>query len=76
MFSKVSKMVKTQFSSKSKIFQSNGGVKFIKSDYIENLENYGILHYLSYPRTPDQDGVVERKRLHIAETGLTLLFHA
>lgn len=36
----------------------------------------GILHLVSFPYTPKQNGYAERKHGHTVETGLTLLFNA
>lgn len=35
-----------------------------------------MLHQLSSPKTPEQNGLVEKKHCEVAETGLTLLFYA
>lgn len=42
------------------------------TDFLKHLETCGILQQLG---TPEQNRVVERKRCHIVETRLTLLFH-
>lgn len=36
----------------------------------------GVIRSLICPRTPHQNGVVERKHRHVVELGLTLLSHA
>ncbi|KAJ0853298.1 putative RNA-directed DNA polymerase [Helianthus annuus] len=68
--------VQTQFSTKIKIFQSDGGTEFTNNRVRNFFEQHGILHRLSCPYTPQQNGRVERKHRHIVETGLTMLFHA
>ncbi|KAF7149901.1 hypothetical protein RHSIM_Rhsim02G0228300 [Rhododendron simsii] len=41
-----------------------------------HLSKNGIVHQMSCPKTPEQNGVVERKHRHVVEHGLALLFHA
>lgn len=36
----------------------------------------GIKHKLSYPHTPQHNGVAKRKQRHFVEIGLTMMFHA
>lgn len=76
VFVKFQRMVETQFSKKIKVFQCDGGGEFSKAEFINHLENSGIVRHISCPNTPEQNGVAERKHRHIVETGLTLLFHA
>ena len=64
------------FERKIKIFQSDGGGEFTSHDFQKHLSNCGIHHQFSCPRTPEQNGVAERKHRHIVETGLTLMFQA
>jgi histone deacetylase 1/2 len=67
-------LVETQFHAKIKKIRSDGGGEF---QFITNrLSNYGIIHELSCPSTPQQNGRVERKNRHIVETGLALLFES
>lgn len=42
----------------------------------QNFEDNGTFHRLSCPYTSTQNGRVERKHIHIVETGLAMLFHA
>lgn len=69
-------MVERQFERKIKIFQSDGGGEFQKSEFLMHLSENGIVHQMSCPKTPEQNGVVERKHRHVVEHGLALLFHA
>lgn len=66
-------MLKLKFSPRVRFSNQMVVFEFIRSDCIDHLENCGILHYLSYPRRPDQNGVVERKHRYIAKADLTLL---
>ena len=40
------------------------------------LLQHGITHHISCPYTPQQNGLVERKRRHFTETTVTLLSQA
>lgn len=65
-----------QFSRSIKVFQSDGGTEFVNSRVRDFFSVHGILHRLSCPYTPQQNGRAERKHRHISETGLSMLFHA
>lgn len=41
--------------------------------FIELFSFTGIVHQLTYPHTPSQNGVVERKHRHVIETTVALL---
>ncbi|GJV61904.1 retrovirus-related pol polyprotein from transposon TNT 1-94 [Tanacetum coccineum] len=70
------KLVQTQFSTKIKVFQSDGGTEFVNHTVRKIFEDNGTFHRLSCPYTPQQNGRAERKHRHIVETGLAMLFHA
>ena len=40
------------------------------------LESRGIVHMISCPYTPQQNGLAERKNRHLIETALTLMSEA
>jgi len=69
-------LVENQFSTKIKIFQSDGGGKFISKNLQSHFTKCGIHHQFSCPYTLSQNGRVKRKHRHITETGLTMLFHS
>ena len=69
-------LMETQFSTKIKAFQSDGGTEFLNNKVKALLQKHGILHRISCPYTPQQNGRVERKHRHIVETGLAMMFHA
>lgn len=66
----------TQFSRKVKVFQSDGGTEFVNANVRDFMHLHGILHSLSCPYTPQQNGRAESKHRYIVETGLSMLFHA
>ena len=68
--------IDTQFSSKIKSFQCDGGTEFTNNKFQSHLQYCGIVLLLACPYTPSQNGIAERKHRHVTETGLTLMFHA
>ncbi|KAJ0799808.1 putative RNA-directed DNA polymerase transcription factor Lambda-DB family [Helianthus annuus] len=68
--------VQTQFSTKIKVFQSDGGTEFTNNRVRILFEQNGTQHRMSCPYTPQQNGRVERKHRHVVETGLAMLFNA
>ena len=69
------KFVQNQFSSKIKVFQSDGGTEFLNHHVRKLLDENGTFHRISCPYTPQQNGRAERKHRHIVETGLAMLFN-
>lgn len=65
-----------QFPKKIKIFRFDGGGEFMSKQFQTLLSENGILHQVSCPFTPKQNGRTERRHRHVVETGLTLLFTA
>lgn len=68
--------VENHFGRKIRTFQCDGGGEFTSNDFFNHLNQCGIKQQISCPYTLEQNGLVERKHLHIVKTGLTLLFHA
>jgi transposase InsO family protein len=68
--------VQTQFSTKIKTFQSDGGTEFVNNRVRQLFKSNGTFHRLSCPYTPQQNARAERKHRHIVETGLAMLFNA
>ena len=69
-------MIETQFSSKIKLLRSYEGGKYTSKVFKSFLASNGIIHQLSCPHTPQQNGLVERKHGHLIETSITLLSQA
>jgi histone deacetylase 1/2 len=65
-----------QFSTSVKIVQSDGGGEFMNMVLQNHFAAHGIIHRLSCPRTPEQNGLAERRHRHVVDTGLTLMAHA
>ncbi|PKU70166.1 Retrovirus-related Pol polyprotein from transposon TNT 1-94 [Dendrobium catenatum] len=65
--------VENYTSRKIKILRTDGRTEFVNNSFSSFLKHHGIIHQLSCPYTPEQNGVVERKHRHIIETTRTLL---
>jgi len=76
IFVRFQKLVEKQYNHQIKIFQSDGGGEFVSNRFQCHLQNCGIKQHLSYPHTPEQNGVSERKHRHIVELGLAMLYHS
>ncbi|KAL8132289.1 hypothetical protein AgCh_007965 [Apium graveolens] len=64
--------LETKYSYKLMTIRSDHGGEFEK-DFITFFKSRGITHEFSAPRTPQQNGVVERKNRTLQETSRTLL---
>lgn len=73
VFVKFHALVVNHFKTTIKFLQSNGGGEFMSGLFKKFLESHGILHLVSCPYTPQQNGLAERKNRHIIETAVTLL---
>jgi hypothetical protein len=73
VFVQFKSIVENQFSSSIKQFQCDGGGEYMSKQFKKFLVTHGILHRVSCPHTPQQNGVAERKHRHIMEMGLSLL---
>ncbi|BBG93897.1 hypothetical protein Prudu_002043 [Prunus dulcis] len=57
-------------------FESDGGGEYVSKAFTDFLASKGIIHQLSCPYTPQQNGLAERKHRHLVETSLTLMIAA
>jgi hypothetical protein len=62
-----------QFSATLRVFQSDGGGEYLSTKFKHYLFTKGIVHQMSCPYTPKQNGLAERKHRYILETAITLL---
>ncbi|KAI0494790.1 hypothetical protein KFK09_024933 [Dendrobium nobile] len=58
-----------------KILRTDGGSEYVNASFKQYLQ-HGIVHQLSCPYTPEQNGLAERKHRHIIEITRTLLHTA
>ena len=66
-FKKFAKLVQNEKDLKIKIIRSDHGRKFQNKSFENFSDENGILHNFSAPRTPQQNGVVERKNRSLEE---------
>ncbi|KAL8116037.1 hypothetical protein AgCh_022503 [Apium graveolens] len=69
-------LVKNQFETTIKTFQTDNGTEFFNTSVNNFLQNLGIIHQASCAYTPQQNGLVERKHRHLLDCARTLRFHA
>jgi len=72
-FKRLAKMLENEKSSKIMSIQSDHGGKFQNERLKHFCEKHGIKHSFSAPRTPQQNGVVERKNRSLEELARTML---
>jgi hypothetical protein len=73
VFVQFKSLAQNQFSSSIKQFQCDGGGEYMSNQFKNFLVTHGIIHRVSCPHTPQQNGVAECKHRHIMEMGLFLL---
>jgi transposase InsO family protein len=66
-------MVENEMDSKIKCLRSDNGGKFTSKEFMDYCSSHGIKRKFSVARTPQQNGVVERKNMTIQEMDRTML---
>ncbi|KAH7845799.1 hypothetical protein Vadar_006185 [Vaccinium darrowii] len=66
--------IKTQFDTCICIFRSNNAREYFKNTLSQFFDDHGIIHQSSCARTPQQNGVAERKIRHLSEVMRAMLF--
>jgi len=56
-----------------KTLQYDNGCKYISQEFRQFCDSKGIIHETTYPYTPQQNGITERKNKHILETIQTII---
>nr|KYP38387.1 Retrovirus-related Pol polyprotein from transposon TNT 1-94 [Cajanus cajan] len=67
-------LAEKQFQTLLKSVQTDGGGEF--RPLTSFLQQHGIIHRLTCPHTHHQNGIVERRHIHVVELGLAMLHHA
>ncbi|CAL2254016.1 unnamed protein product [Prunus armeniaca] len=76
VFRKFFAFITNHFHASVKYFQSDGGGEYMSHQFQDFLSTHGIVHQVSCPYTPQQNGLAERKNRHFVETAITLLTEA
>jgi len=67
-------MEKAQFNGTVKIIRSDNALELgLSNEAMDSFAFTGIIHQTSYVRTPQQNGIVERKHKHLLEVSKALL---
>jgi transposase InsO family protein len=72
-FTQFQAMVHTQFSLPIKTIRTDCGGEFTSNQFNQFCASKGIIHQVSCPHTPQQNGVAERKHRHLVQCALALL---
>jgi hypothetical protein len=76
VFKKFRTMVELQLGRRIKLFRSDRGGEFMSAEFTKYLEENGIVHETSAPRTPQQNGVAERMNQTLLGGACAMLHHA
>ena len=68
--------VENQLGKKIKIIRSDRGGEYFSNEFIVFCEDHGIIHECSAPRTPEQNGLAERKNRTFLEMINAMLLNA
>jgi transposase InsO family protein len=73
MFKKFKALTKNQIGKRLKIVRSNRGGDFMSSDFKEFYDKHGIKREYTIPRTPQQNGVVERQKRTVQQIAKSMM---
>jgi hypothetical protein len=66
-------MVENEMDSRIKCLRSDNGGEFTSKEFMDYCRNHGIKRQFSVARTPQQNGVVERKNMTVQEMARTMV---
>ena len=72
-FSSLVPLIENSCKSKLRALRSDNGLEFVNSQFVEFCRERGIEHNFSAPRSPQQNGVVERKNRTLEDMARTML---
>lgn len=73
VFKSFYEMVQNKFETKIKFFRSDNGGNFVNSNLKEFFTGKRVIYEIMCVRTPQQNGIAERKNRHVLETSRALL---
>ncbi|KAL3326682.1 hypothetical protein AABB24_037395 [Solanum stoloniferum] len=68
--------IQNQFGVSICTFRSYNALEYLSSQFQEFMTHKSIIHQTTFPYTPQQNGVAERKNRHLIETARTLLLES
>ncbi|UYV60728.1 hypothetical protein LAZ67_1002045 [Cordylochernes scorpioides] len=72
-FKEFVKRVRTETGNKIKRFRTDNGTEFLNKNFSDYLKSLGIVHELTAPYTPEQNGISQRDNRTIVESARCLL---
>ena len=63
------------FNAKLKILRLDNGGEYTSQAFKQYFAQHEIIHQTSYPYTPQQNGIAERKNIHLMEVARSMMFH-
>jgi transposase InsO family protein len=69
-------MVENEMDSRIKSLRSDNGVEFTSKEFMDYCNNHGIKRQFFVARTPQQNGVVERKNKIVQEMARTMIMNS
>lgn len=75
-FKEFKAMVENQLVKKIKVIRSDNGLEFCNANFNNFLKQNGIIHQLTNPYTPEQNGMVERMNRTVVEKARCMIFDA
>lgn len=66
-------LIQEQYNGHIKVFQSDNGGEFVNREFQAYFQSQGIIHQTTFPQTPEQNGVSERKNHHLLDMAHSLL---
>lgn len=73
LFKQFKKMMETQFSRSVKALRTDSEGEFTSHEFESFCKTTGLFHQLTAPRTPQQNGVAERKNRTVTEMARTMM---
>jgi len=67
--------IKKLFSTSIRVLRTDNALEYVKKDAFIFCSKKGIIHQTSCSHTSQQNGVAERKHIHILDVARTLMIH-
>lgn len=76
IIAKFLKFIRNQFNATPKIIRTDNGKKFVNKTTKTLFTLNGIIHQLTYPYTPQQNGMVKHKHQHLLQVARAIRFQS